>query len=76
MKKRDERYYREREQKELERAVRATHPATQFAHIALADLYRRELNRFVAMQDRSTEEENPESCEQTGLTVYGPDTSD
>lgn len=63
MKKRDARYYRKREQTELERAVQARHNSARRAHLGLADLYRRELQRLEVLADRYADDETPEAAE-------------
>jgi hypothetical protein len=58
MKKRDARYYRKREQAELERAVHSKHNSVRRAHLGLADLYRRELRRLELLAE-SHDDEKP-----------------
>jgi hypothetical protein len=43
---RDVPYYRRREEAELDRAVHADSNAARKAHLTMADMYRRELDRY------------------------------
>jgi hypothetical protein len=48
-------FYRRREQIELERAARAPDYSARRAHLGLADLYRREFENAVALQNWNLE---------------------